>query len=58
MTKAEAKIAGVRALQDANMALCDASFTLEGHASPAFEREVSAIQERVRDAIGAVERLQ
>lgn len=55
--KEQAKIECVNELQGANIRLCNAYFTLEGHASPAFELEMSQIQERIREMIVAVERL-
>lgn len=54
----EAKIIGVRQLQDANMLLCDAYFTLEEHTNPGFKLELTKIQEGIREMIGAIKNLQ
>ena len=59
MTREEAKITAVRRLQDAGIALCDVYFLMEDHnpSGAALEEELSDLQSRIRNAIGAVERL-
>lgn len=57
MTKDEARVEGIRGLQDANMMLCNVYFTLDEYTSPAFNEEMDRVQERIRDMIGEIEGL-
>jgi hypothetical protein len=51
----KAKRAAIQGLQDANMTLCDVYFLLDEHTSPAFNEEMTAAQEKIRELMGAVE---
>jgi hypothetical protein len=57
MSIEEVKIAAINGLQNANMTLCDVYFLLDEHTSPAFNEEMSAVQEKIREIMGAVESL-
>jgi hypothetical protein len=57
MDKEEAITAGIRELQDANISLCNAYFTLDDHTNPGFNKEMDEVQSRIREVIGAIERL-
>jgi hypothetical protein len=58
MALEEIKTAAIVGLQDANMMLCNVYFLLDEHTSPAFNKEMDEVQTRIRDMIGAVEKLQ
>lgn len=54
----EAKQLAEDKIIEANMLLWEAIDILQGHASPAFEHEVSKVQHELRDFVGLVRNIQ
>lgn len=57
-TLEDVKMHAMRGLQDANMMLCDVYFLLDEHTSPAFNEQMSEVQEQIREIMSSVERLE